>query len=1530
MSTITSTSFPATSARTVDGVTRIDLAFATGTAMGKGSGTIFVTDGAMQTVIDRVTGEPKLRAVGATYTAEIPLDQVSIVNNVVTFKAAGLPAGAAMNVYMGAGTLLGAGKALGAITVPGSASFTVPVPNEPPPPPGLSASIAVEDKTLKAGDDIKVTVSFSKAVSSLDMEAIAAEHASVKHLEHSADMRTWTITLGPDDSIASLSNVLRLDLGKVVADDGTYGSGVVASASYAVDTIVDAYILPYLGINDEGPSDEDGVTNDVDQYLSGVLMGELAADEHIELIVNGREIDKALIHLIGEGSASAWYYDPEDESGATPVFNEGANTVSVRVVKADGHSSGTFTRTVTIDTDAPEIVSRPSAPVDAGQAITIGFDEAMYLSGNVEVVDEIEVVDGFGNTSWIALDDGMFSSDRKTLTIPAAGHNLASGNTYHFHLPYGLTDLAGNEVAGEEITFTTAGPFEDKAAPRLVQAYIVNGSGSYKAGEVLEFRLRYTEKVNLDAGTDPVLYLQGGLEAEYFGLAGDGHEMVFKYTVKPGDNVENLYDVYSDTVLFGHVRDDRGNVFDRAHVEYDGLTIAGGYGAWVEIDTATAAAPGTAQLHANSEATAPGTGTTADTQPRLTGSGAEAYATIAIYAGGVKVGTTIADENGRWDKVLGSALSSGSHQITVTQEDRAGNVSTASTAFSLTITSPAPVSLGTPALDPASDTGVSDSDSITLADQPTIGGTGPADTALKLKHNGTEIATVTTDASGKWSYTLPSLEDGVHSFTVQQGETGPSSAALAITVDGANPSVGSAWDGPVSNVNPNGDLVITFSEAIHIAAAEDDSDMVWILDPDNNAQKIALSAAKLSADQRTLTISAADHNLQALTSYRVQLPATLTDLAGNGIGEYEIRFTTGNDALPGAVRATVFGDGNYRAGETVVIRVRFNEQVEKWGETGLSLGLSNNARATFSGMSTSGEDALFSYTVAPGEDTANLTISDTSQLARRFVDLSGNMLDNAHITLADLHDGYGSRIEVSIDTAAAAPGLAAFALATNDTTPALAGTAEAYARVELYKGTTLLGYGYANGSGNWSVSVDADKALAEGTHQVTVRQVDRAGNASAATAPVNLTVDTTVLAPGAPRLASGYDTGASTTDNLTRENRPVFAGSGAEANAIIKIMVGDSVLGSAIADASGNWQGGLSTETGILLNGAYAFTVKQEDAAGNLSAASSALVITVDRAAPAAPSKPVLAAGSDTGVSNSDGLTSNRTPTFTGTGAEANAEVVLYADEVEVGRAFASASGAWSIGVASGKLVTDRSHSIAVKQFDAAGNASGYSDSFNLILDTTAPASALDAPDLHEDSDSGSSRTDNITNDSTPTFTGSGALAGGEVALIVGSSEVGRATADASGNWSITSSTLADGVHQVRVRQFDLAGNAAPDSEPLSVTIDTLAPTASVGTLNLATRKFLLPFSETIVFTPSGQFKLYQGLIERLSYWGNNSSSWSVTADSDGDMSVLNFNISLEGLLKLQWTNGSVTDLAGNLAVITGTPEWEFSVPYSS
>jgi hypothetical protein len=108
--------------------------------------------------------------------------------------------------------------------------------------------------------------------------------------------------------------------------------------------------------------------------------------------------------------------------------------------------------------------------------------------------------------------------------------------------------------------------------------------------------------------------------------------------------------------------------------------------------------------------------------------------------------------------------------------------------------------------------------------------------------------------------------------------------------------------------------------------------------------------------------------------------------------------------------------------------------------------------------------------------------------------------------------------------------------------------------------------------------------------------------------------------------------------------------------------------------------------------------------------------------------------------------------------------------------------------------------------------------------DLQPPAPLSSAPDLAAASDSGTSSTDNLTKINTPTFTGT-AAAGSHVLLLGDGQIIGSGTADAGGNWSVTSSALTEGAHQVSAVITGAGADHA--SAPLAVTIDATAPVAT-------------------------------------------------------------------------------------------------------
>jgi Ca2+-binding RTX toxin-like protein len=138
-----------------------------------------------------------------------------------------------------------------------------------------------------------------------------------------------------------------------------------------------------------------------------------------------------------------------------------------------------------------------------------------------------------------------------------------------------------------------------------------------------------------------------------------------------------------------------------------------------------------------------------------------------------------------------------------------------------------------------------------------------------------------------------------------------------------------------------------------------------------------------------------------------------------------------------------------------------------------------------------------------------------------------------------------------------------------------------------------------------------DIALAQGTHNIRAIQTDVAGNVSAASTSDALDIIVDTSAPAQPSITAvsddfGSTTGPVTNGGTTDDTTPALTGT-AEANAIVTILDGTTVLGTTTASAGGAWT---YTPT-ALSTGTHNFTVTATDAAGNASVASGAFAVTI-------------------------------------------------------------------------------------------------------------------------------------------------------------------------------------------------------------------------------------------------------------------------------------------------------------------------------
>ena len=304
-------------------------------------------------------------------------------------------------------------------------------------------------------------------------------------------------------------------------------------------------------------------------------------------------------------------------------------------------------------------------------------------------------------------------------------------------------------------------------------------------------------------------------------------------------------------------------------------------------------------------------------------------------------------------------------------------------------------------------------------------------------------------------------------------------------------------------------------------------------------------------------------------------------------------------------------------------------------------------------------------------------------------------------------------------------------------------------------------------------------------------------------------------APDAPSLT--------TTSTTTSDTTPTITGT-AEAGSTVKLYSGTTLLGSATANSNGAFSVNLST----LSEGSYSLTATATDSASNASSSSSELSITIDTTAPDAPS-----------LTTTSTTTSDTTPTITGI-AEAGSTVILYNGSV---------SGNEIITY----QVTQDGKGTAHNSFGS-GSGRGYKIDGNFApylsftpgntykFDLSDPSNTLHPLAFYLDANKASSYTDNVTSSGTPGSDGAfiqiqitsstpetlyyqcsnHSLMGDSIRTNLGS-----ATADSDGAFSITSSTLSGGSFSITATATDSAGNTSLSSSALPISIETTAPTIS-------------------------------------------------------------------------------------------------------
>lgn len=541
--------------------------------------------------------------------------------------------------------------------------------------------------------------------------------------------------------------------------------------------------------------------------------------------------------------------------------------------------------------------------------------------------------------------------------------------------------------------------------------------------------------------------------------------------------------------------------------------------------------------------------------------------------------------------------------------------------------------------------------------------------------------------------------------------------------------------------------------------------------------------------------------------------------------------------------------------------------------------LTNDSTPSITGTTNAPEGTTVTVTVGAQRLTTTVTAKGTWTVTPT------TLTDGVHTVTASITDEAGNvgttTQAVTVDTRAPSVTVdGGAAVLTSDSTPPISGTSDAA------PGTTVL---VTVGEQRLTTTVTADGTwtvtpaqLTDGPTSVSVSISDLAGNTGTATQ--TLTIDTT-----APAIA--IDGGLTRLTN--NPALPITGTTDAAPGTVVTVTVAGQTLTGAVT-AAGDW----TVTPTALTSGPHPVTVSITDEAGNTGTATQ--TVTVDTTLPLV----TITGGSAV-------ATNDTAATISGTAANVPpGTTVSVAVNDQILTTTVQPDGTWTV---TPVALREGQYEITASVVSAAGNTGSASQA--LTVDTTAPSVAIDG---------GATL---ITNDTTPTISGTtDAPAGSAVAVVVAGQTL-TTTVSASGTWTVTAAALGDGHYPIVATVTDPAGNAGTATQVLG--IDSTVPTLIIkGGATVTTN--------TKVHVISGSTDAAPGTVVTVTVAGRKlaatvqpNSSWSVTLPSlpDGQYVITasvtgpsgNAATSVQSLT-IDTTAPSVVFKGGQRLVTTGSP----------
>ncbi|WP_415333151.1 Ig-like domain-containing protein [Enterobacter hormaechei] len=1123
----------------------------------------------------------------------------------------------------------------------------------------------------------------------------------------------------------------------------------------------------------------------IDASLPGLRVNTVAGDDVINSIEHGQNL---IVSGTSDGLAAGTTLTVtvNGKTYAASVLADGSWNAAIPAADVAAFAAGTVTVTVagqsaagnpvtishdvTVDLAAVAISIDAIATDDVINAAEKGVD--LVLSGSTSNVEENQTVTvTFGGKTYTAKVD---ADGNWTATVPSA--DLAGLKDGDASVQVSVTNAHGNSAsAGREYSVDATAP--TVTIDTVAGDNVINGSEA-AAGVAISgtttAEVGQTVTVTLGGNSYTAQVQQGG---------------VWSVNV-PGTDLSALAD--NGYTVQASVSDAAGNPGSAGKaITLDTTPPTVSFNVVAGDDVINSVEHGQAQIVSG------------------TATGASVGDKVVITIGSNQYTTTV-DASGKWSvgvpaSVI-SALTDGTVTLSATITDSAGNSSTQTHDV---VVNTASVALTVNTL--------SGDDVINAAEAGAslvINGSSAqfaSGTQVTINLNGKSY-TATIQSDGSWTTTVPAadvgtLADGASyqvSVSAQDSAGNSASATHTISVD---------TSAPVISVNTlSGDDVLNAAEAQQALTVQGSSSA-------EAGQTVTVTLGgktytALVANDGTWTLDVPAVDLAALSQGALTVTASVNDKAGNS-GQTTHTLTVDTIA-PAVTISTVADDDIVNNAEQLAGQTISGTTTAEQGQT---VTVSFNGHSYQATVAVNGSWSVF----VPGRDFLGLSDGDYT-ITATVSDKAGNPGSATHdVTLN------GDVPTIAINTFAQDDIVNA---AEHGTPLVISGTTDAPAGQTVT--ITLNGKTYTatvQNDGTWSYTVgSADvTALADGGSYVINAQVSNAiGNSVSDNHTV--TVDLTAPSMGISIDSLQNDTGLSANDFITNDSQVVVNGSltaqlGNNEKAQISLDGGVTWIDLTVTGTTWRY-----TDGRTLTDGTYQYQVRVIDNAGNVGATDSQDVV-IDLTKPASATITVDSVSQDTGLSDSDFITSDNQISLKGTlgaalGSGDHAQISLDGGATWTD---VSVSGlSWTY--IDGRTLTDGDYNYQLRVIDEAGNISATTSQV-VTIDTVAPdASKTIAIDSISD-DTGLSSSDFITRDTSLTLHGSlgATLADGEYAQISIDGGVTWQNVIVTGNswYYVDGRTLGNQTYDYYVRVVDAAGNVGASAHQ-QVTVDTVAPDAAI------------------------------------------------------------------------------------------------------